>query len=606
MIRRVIAAVLALAVLLVTDVSPASAGQVGPKAAGWRDAGGGTEGVRISGSASMRFNHLEIQGSDGTAYVDPFADPEQREIYQAASELRNELFLNLEAAPAEGVEVSAAIGGSITVAGGELVPSDQGLLSISSLDLSLTTPGFIRRLHAGKVDPGFEFMGLSEAVFREYGFDGASAELGIGGVAASGFFTKDVQWFNGPLDAQIDLSDTAYIYGGQLSAEPAPGLKLRVAAVQVARAFVPAAARLRSRAEGVGGEWAIGGGWTLRGEVARSIRNYTWSGTVAVPSEEETGRAASVSLAGGLGRAQLLAYYSLVEPGFRPEFAALDDGSTDGNGLEVDSKTAGLNATWPLGQVTLSAGYSLAGDAGWSTEKTAVATVGTAYSGRAGSVKIDSGLYATFFRPLIGGQGRRTSYTRVLSAEYGQVSAAYRAVDVPGESAERTLELSVKYCLAPWLTVDGSYASEGRRAEPFGAQATESKGSTVTVGLTAFPSSSATLSVRNSWTSAHGSEAEDLVVGTQLGGELRFVAHDGIAVSLHGGRTRRATSSGVSGTSYAYGAGLHYEIAPGTAFEAQAGSFGFRPEEGAQGSESSGGVGPYSGAKVDLALRISF
>lgn len=604
--RRVIATFLALAVLLPASSPVSFADQAGRKTAGWRDAGAGAGSIRISGSASVTFRHLEIQGSDETAYVDPFAEPEFREIYQATSELRNELVLNLEATPSKGVEVSASLGGAVTVAGGELVPSDQGLLSVSSLDLSVTTPGFIRRLHAGKVDPGFEFLGLSEEVFDEYGFDGACVELQLGGVAAKGFFTKDVQWFNGPLDAQIDLSDTAYIYGGQLRADPAPGLKLRAAAVQVVRAFAPAGARLRSLAEGFGGEWDLGGGWTLRGEAARSIRNYTWSGTVAVPSEEESGRAASISLAGNLGPAQLLGYCSLVEPDFRPEFAALDDGTGEGTGLKVDSRTAGLNASWPLGQVTLSAGYSLTGDANWSREKTAVATVGTAYSGTAGDVKLDSGLYATFLRPLIGGDGKRASYTRVLSAEYGHVSASYRAVDVPGESAERTFELSANRSLAPWLAVDGSYALHTRRTEPSGAPAKESASSTVAVGFTAALSSATSLSARNSWTSAYGPDAKDVVGGAHLDGEIRSVVGDGIAISLYGRRTRRSQASGVSGTSYSYGAGLHYEIAPEAAIEAEVGRFGFYPEDRAGRPESSGDVGPYSGVKAGLALRISF
>lgn len=604
--RRVTATSLALAVLLVASGPASLAGKVGPEEMGWRDAGAGVGSIGISGSASLGFRHLEIWGSDETAYVDPFADPEFREIYQATSELSNELELNLEATPAEGVEVSAALRGAITVAGGELVPSDQGLLSISSLDLSVTTPGFVRRLHAGKVDPGFEFLGLSKEVFGEYGFDGASAELTFGGVSATGFFTKDVQWFNGPLDAQIDLSDTAYIYGGQLWAEPVPGLKLRAAAVQVARAFVPAGARLRSLAEGFGGEWALASGWTLRGEVARSFRNYTWSGTVAVPSEEESGRAASVSLAGGLGPVQLLGYYTLVEPDFRPEFAALDDGTGEGAGLKIDSRTAGLNVSWLLGQVTLSAGYSLAGDAGWSREKTAVTTVGAAYSGMAGDVKLDSGLYAAFYRPLIGSEDGRTSYTRVISAGYGDVSASYRAVDFPGESAERTLEFSAKQRLAPWLTVDGSYALNASRTEPSEAPAKESEGSTTAVGLTAALSSTTTVSARHSWTSAYGPEAKDLMGGAQLGGEIRSVVGGGVAVSLYGRRTQRAAASGVSGTSYSYGAGLHYEMAPGAAIEAEAGRFGFYPAEGVQTSEPPGGVGPYSGLAANLALRISF
>lgn len=373
----------------------------------------GHEKVAISGSSEVVLKDVDIYANSGfdsaNAWVNPndifqddVADNHAADgAYAPTTTFEHKLDLTLTARPADGVVVNVGVGTVKKIYGTD----DETNFALSDLSLDVTTPGVLAHLYAGGIllpENTFTPFTMVNALLEDSDgnplYEGVIAQASLGKISGTTLFLKLPARTlvpddpNTPNVDETELSKYAYyVCAGEGKVALTDNLKL--SAVYVSQfedpqslvidkgtSFDPAPAK--DTVVAVAGSFGLAPGWSVSGEFAKEMK---YSGE----TQTQTGTAAKLDVAGKLGALELAGNITRIEDTFKPAFVDID---TTDDGIGNNFKTVSINGKLPIGNLTLTGGYEVTGDADqtadWDQSKTNTATAGAEYKMTWGKLRI--------------------------------------------------------------------------------------------------------------------------------------------------------------------------------------------------------------------------
>ncbi len=460
----------------------------------------GHEKVTISGSSEVVLNDVDIYApwdvtwdasagafTDSKAWKDPNdifdTEPHSDGAYYPGSVFEHKLDLTLTARPADGVVVSVGVGTLKNLYARNA--TDTTAFNLSKLSLEVTTPGMLTRLFAGGVVlPAGAFTPYTLTADKLKNADGTPAYEGVVGQLALGKYSGTILFLR-PNDDVAGAAPTAadYICAGEGKVSLTDNLKLGVAYVswyddpQSAGIDDPA---IPNGTEFVGiekdnvisvyGSLNLAPGWSVSGEYAKATEYHD---TVVVPAE--TGTAMKLDVTGKVGALELAGNVTRVENEFKPDLVNPDP---DGDGVSINNvKSISVSGKLPVGNLTLTGGYKVTGDADattpdWDTKRTNITTAGAAYAMTWGAMKVtpsvdlENKLYVIGAAPPYDPNTNVFKMTGGVKAELAPITAEYKVTSATKRAGagaaqayytKSVFDLGLNYKMTPNLVLTGSY-----------------------------------------------------------------------------------------------------------------------------------------------------
>ncbi|HHY32327.1 MAG TPA: hypothetical protein GX515_04755 [Firmicutes bacterium] len=452
----------------------------------------GHEKVTISGSSEVVLKDVDIYAANSAfnpedAFVNPndiFQDDTKDNhvadgSYEPTTTFEHKLDLTLTARPADGVAVNATVGTVKKVYGA----ADDTDFALSDLSLDVTTPGVLAHLYAGGIllpENTFTPFTMVNALLEDSDgnplYEGVIAQASFGKVSGTTLFLKLPARDLTPED-EADDSFSPYAYyvcAGEGKVALTDNLKLSAAyvsqfedpqssVIDQGTSFVPAPAK--DTVVAVAGSFGLAPGWSVSGEFAKYTK---YAGDV----QDATGTAAKLDVAGKLGALELTGNLTRIEDTFYPPFVDID---TTDDGIGNNFKTVSINGKLPIGNLTLTGGYEITGDADqtadWNESKTNTTTAGAEYKMTWGaltvtpSLGLENDLYALSTGVYNNGDNV-FKLTGGVKAELGPATAEYKITGSTWKTSggapepyyvENVFDLGLDYALTQNLKLAASY-----------------------------------------------------------------------------------------------------------------------------------------------------